>query len=153
MSKVTLSYIDHSGEKSSVSFNVETPSGAAYDWAALAAVIDSVNDAIEAVTLCTRGPESIFVQLTAGSITLPTDEDAQREAGLRVFYHDTTNNRKHTLTIPGPDKSLMAAQGFDLVSWSGAEMVALESAIETNVLSRDGNAVSIDKGVLIGRRN
>lgn len=153
MAKVTLRYLDFSREYSTVSFNLGDPSGAAFDWSAFAGVIDTVNDAIEAVTLCTRGPESVFVELAQGSALLPADEDAQREAGLRIFYSDTVNGRKGHMTIPGPDKSIMAQQGFDEVSWADAAMVTLESAIEGNVLSRDGNAISIDKGVLVGRRN
>jgi hypothetical protein len=47
----------------------------------------------------------------------------------------------------------MAVQATDVVDWGGAEMAALETAFEANVLSPDGNAVQIDKGVLIGRRN
>lgn len=153
MAKVTLTYLDYSREQSQVSFNVADPSGATFDWAGLATTIDAVNDAIEAVTLCTRGPESITVELAAGSDLLPADADAQREAGLRIFYTDQVNGRKGHMTVPGPDKSLMAQQGFDEVSWAGAEMSALESAIETNVLSRDGNAIQISKGVLVGRKN
>lgn len=153
MSLATIQFLDISEEKSSVSFNVGTPSGASYDWDALAAVVDTVGDAIEAVTLCTRGPETLRVPLAAGSVTLPTDEFAQRELGLRIFYHDTTNNKKYHVTIPGPDASLMVTQGFDYVDWSGTEMAALETAFEANVLSPDGNAVQIDKGVIVGRRN
>jgi len=153
MSLATIQYLDYSGEKSSVSFNVDTPSGAAYDFAQLIADVDTVGDAIDAVCLCTRGPDSLKVELQAGSITLPSDEDAQREAGLRIFYHDTTNNKKYHVTIPGPDKSLMAVQATDIVDWAGTEMAALEAAFEANVLSPDGNAVSIDKGTLVGRRN
>jgi hypothetical protein len=153
MSLATIQYLDYSGEKSSVSFNVATPSGAAYDFDALIADVDAVADAIDAVCLCTRGPDTLRVEMAAGSVTLPTDENAQREAGLRIFYHDATNNKKYHVTIPGPDKSLMAVQGFDYVDWAGAEMVALETAFEANVLSPDGNAVVIDKGTLVGRRN
>jgi hypothetical protein len=153
MSKATIQYTDFSGEVSSVSFNVDTPSGAAYDFASLVAAVDGIGDAIDAVCLCTRGNDSLFMKLQDGSILYPADENAQREAGLRVFYHDGTNNKKYHLTIPGPDKSLMAVAGTDLVDWAGAEMAALEAALEADVLSPDGNAIIIDKGVLVGRRN
>ena len=153
MSKATIQFLDYSGEQSSVTFNMENPSGAAYDWAQLAADLDAVADAIEAVSLCPRGKDSLFIDVAAGSVSYPADENAQREAGLRIFYHDTTTNKKYHVTIPGPDKSLMAVQATDVVDWSGTEMAALETAFEANVLSPDGNAVQIDKGVLVGRRN
>lgn len=153
MSLANISFLDFSGEKSSVSFNVVTPSGATYDWDAFAVIIDGIIDAIEAVSLCTRGPENVRVELAAGSVTLPTDEEAQRELGLRVFYHDTTTNKKYHVTIPGPDLSLMATAGFDLVDWTGTEMAALETALEANVKSPTGGAISVDKGAIVGRRN
>lgn len=153
MSLANIQYLDYSGEKSSVSFNVATPSGAAFDWDALAAVVDAVADVIDDVCLCTRGPDSIRVELAAGSVAYPVSEDAQREAGLRIFYHDTSTNKKYHVTIPGPDKSLMAVAGTDRVDWAGTEMAALETAFEANVLSPDGNAVAIDNGFLVGRRN
>ena len=153
MSKVTLSYLDYSAESSRTGLYFADPAGAAFDWAGLATAVDAVNDAVEAVTLCIRGPEAISVQLAVGSAATPTDQDAQRENGLRVFYQDQTNGRKGNFTIPGPDKSLMGIQGTDLVDWSGTEMAALETAIEANCLSRDGNAIQILYGKLIGRNN
>lgn len=153
MSKVVFSYRDYSAETSRTGVHMEDPSGGAYDWASLAAAIDTVNDAIEGVSKCVRGPESITVTLATGSSATPTDSEAQRENGLRVFYQDQVNGRKGNFTIPGPDKSLMGIQGTDLVDWTGAEMAALESAIETHCLSRDGNAIQILYGKLIGRNN
>ena len=153
MSLATIKFLDFSDEVSTVSFNVATPSGAAYDWAALAASVDAVGDAIEAVTLCTRSKEQVNVALQAGSLARPSSESAQRELGLRIFYVDDTTQKKYHVTIPGPDVSLMASPGFDIVDWSGAEMVTLETDFEANVLSPDGNAVSILTGKIVGRRN
>lgn len=153
MSKVTVKFLDFSDEVSNVAFHMADPSGAAYDWDALAADISTVSDAIAAVSLCTQSKEQINVDVAAGSLTRPSDEHAQREAGLRVFYVDTTTQKKYHFTIPGPDNSLMASAGFDVVDWSGAEMVTLETALEANVLSPDGNAIAILTGKIIGRRN
>jgi hypothetical protein len=153
MAKVTLAYQDYSSEPSRTTMHFPDPSGATYDWAQLILDVDALNDAIEAVTLCERGPENIAVQLATGTSATPSDEDAQREAGLRVFYQDQVNGRKGNFTIPGPQKSLMGVQGTDLVDWSGAEMVTLESMIETHCVSRDGNAIQILFGKLIGRNN
>lgn len=153
MSLANISYLDFSGEKSSVSFNVVTPSGATYDWDALEAIVDGIGDAIDAVCLCTRGNDTIRVVAQVGSQALPADEEAQRELGLRVFYIDTTTQKKYHITIPGPDLSLMVNAGFDQVDWSGTEMAALETALEANMLSPDGNAISLTSGYIVGRRN
>jgi hypothetical protein len=88
-----------------------------------------------------------------GSQALPTAEEAQRELGLRIFYIDTTTQKKYHFTIPGPDLSLMVSAGFDQVDWSGTEMAALETALETSMKSPDGNAISITSGYVVGRRN
>jgi hypothetical protein len=153
MSLVNISYLDFSGEKSSVAFNVVDPSGATYDWDALEALVDGIGDAIDAVCLCTRGNDTIRVVAQVGSQALPTAEEAQRELGLRIFYIDTTTQKKYHFTIPGPDLSLMVSAGFDQVDWSGTEMAALETALETSMKSPDGNAISITSGYVVGRRN
>ena len=153
MSLATIKFLDYSDEVSTVSFNVATPSGASYDWAALAASIDAVGDVIADVSLCTRSKEQVNVALADGSLARPVSTAAQREVGLRIFYVDDTTQKKYHVTIPGPDTSLMASPGFDIVDWSGTEMAALETAFEANVLSPDGNAVSILTGKIVGRRN
>ena len=153
MSLANIQYTDFSGEKSSFSFNVEDPSGATYDWAALETVVDGIGDAIDAVCLCTRGNDSIRVVTQVGSLSLPADEEAQRELGLRIFYIDDVTQKRYHFTIPGPDLSLMVEAGFDQVTWSGAEMIALAAALEADVLSPVGNAISVIDGHIVGRRN
>lgn len=153
MSKGSIRWRDFSGEYSSTSFNLATPTGAAYDWDGLEAQLDAVGDAMEAVTFCTRGKEQISVSAALGSDALPVDEEAQRELALRIFYQDTVTGKKYHVSLPGPQLALMASAGFDVVDWSGAEMAALETAFETNVLSEAGNAVTILTGVIVGRRN
>jgi len=153
MSKASIRWKDYSDEYSSTAFEVATPSGGAYDIDALEASIDAVVDAMEAVTFCSRGKEQYSVVSALGTETRPADEEAQRELGLRIFYQDDVTLKKYHVTVPGPRLSLMASAGFDVVDWSGAEMVTLESAFEANVLSPVGNAVSIITGTIVGRRN
>lgn len=153
MGLVTVKWTDFSNEKSSTAFNVVDASGAAFDWAGLETQIDTIVDAMEAVTLCTRGSESVRQVAQLGTEVLPADENAQRELGLRIFYQDQVTMKKYHFTIPGPDLTLMVLPGFDVVDWSGAEMTTLESVIEANVLSPDGNAIQIITGTIVGRRN
>lgn len=153
MSLATISYLDFSGEKSSVSFNLPDPSGATFDWAALVADLDGIGDLIDAVCLCTRGNDSLRVVAQVGSQALPADEEAQRELGLRIFYIDTTTQKKYHITIPGPNLALMVSAGFDQVDWSGTEMAALEAGLEADMLSPAGNAISVVSGYVVGRRN
>ena len=149
----SMGFLDFSDEKSSVSFPVATPSGAAYDFDAFVATLDAIGDAVEAISLCTRGKESVLVDVAAGSITLPADAHAQREVGLRIFYHDATTQKRYHVTIPGPDLDTVASQGYDNVDWSITEMATLETALEANMLSPVGNAIVIDSGRIVGRRS
>lgn len=152
-SQYAMAFLDYSNERSSVAFPVATPSGAAYDFTAFIATLDAIGDAVEAVTLCTRGKETVLVDVAAGSVALPSDAHAQRELGLRVFYHDTTTNKKYHVTIPGPDLDTVGSQGYDDIDWSITEMAALETALEANMLSPVGNAIQIDSGKIVGRRS
>lgn len=153
MSLATIQYLDYSNERSSVAFNVADPSGAAYDWDALVAIVDGIGDLIDDVCLCTRGNDSLRMVVQTGSAAIPADEEAQRELGLRIFYIDTTTQKKYHFTIPGPAVALMVQPGFDQVDWSGTEMAALEVGLEANMLSPDGNAIQLINGYIVGRRN
>lgn len=153
MSLATISFLDFSGEKSSVSFNLADPSGATFDWDALVAKLDGIGDVIDDVCLCTRGNDSLRVVAQIGSMAFPADEEAQRELGLRIFYVDTTTWKKYHFTIPGPNLPLMVVTGHDRVDWSGTEMAALETALEADMLSPDGNAIQLTDGFIVGRRN
>lgn len=153
MSLATITWKDFSNENSVTQFNLEDPSGAAYDWAALETSLDTVGDAFEALTYCTRGKEQINAQVALGSPAIPADEEAQRELALRIFYFDTTTGKKYQMSLPGPRLDLMVSAGFDIVDWAGTEMATLETAFEANVLSPDGNAVQIITGSIVGRHN
>lgn len=149
----SMGFLDFTNEKSSVSFPCATPSGASYDFDAFVVTLDAIGDAVAGVTLCTRGKESVLVDVAAGSVALPSDAHAQREVGLRVFYHDNTTNKKYHITIPGPDLDTIASQGYDDVDWTITELAALETALEANMLSPVGNAITVDSGRIVGRRS
>lgn len=153
MTLVSASYLDYSGERSSVSFNVATPSGATFDYDAWDLVIDGITDVIDAVSIMRRGPVNARTLIDTGSHELPADEEAQRELGLRIFYYDETTLKKFHLTIPGPELALFVIPGTDVVDLTGTEMAALVTEFESNVLSPDLNAIEITHAAVVGRRN
>lgn len=153
MTLVSASYLDYSGERSSVAFNVATPSGATFDWDAWDLIIDGITDVIDAVSIMRRGPVHAHTLIDTGSLELPADEEAQRELGLRIFYYDVTTLKKYHLTIPGPELALMVISGTDVVDLTGTEMAALVTEFESNVKSPDGNVIEITRGAIVGRRN
>jgi len=89
------------------------------------------------------------------SDTVPSDNFAQREIGLRVFLTDDVNGRKSHFTIPGPDlEALTILDGTDFVDLADAGIMAtLVAAVEADAQSVDGNAVSVQRAVIVGRRN
>lgn len=152
MAYITFTYRDHSDEMSSVAFQVTNPAADGTDLVALKALNQAIDDALEALTLCVNGKESWTINVIENP-ALPSDEDAQRESGLRVFCHDSVENKKFHFTIPGPDKSLVAIQGTDYIDLAGTEMAALVTAVEAGALSPWGNATFVDKAKLVGRNN
>lgn len=153
--KANYRFRDYSSEIGSLS--VHTPEivagGTNYDAVILA--MDDVSTALLACTLCTDAGYGYTDNLAGDLETVPTSEYAQRELGLRVFLVDDVNGRKSHFTIPGPDlANLTILAGTDLVDLADASiMAALVVEIEAFVLSMDGNAVTVNRAVIVGRRN
>jgi hypothetical protein len=84
---------------------------------------------------------------------LPASPFAQREFKLAVKMVDTAGNRS-TLTIPGPNLTLLAQPGTDVVDHvSNVTAAALAAAIENNAVSPQGNTVSVIGMRIVGRAN
>jgi hypothetical protein len=126
--------------------------GANFDT--VVAAMDAVGDAIEAITTCQQATESIWQALTVPSATVPTDDLAHRESGLRVFYTDDTTGKVYHFTIPGPDWALVdVLPNTDLADMTDEPLASLISAVESDVLSEVGNSVTVLRAVVVGRRN
>jgi hypothetical protein len=68
---------------------------------------------------------------------------------------DGVNGRKSHFTVPGPDlDALTIFAGTDLVDLEDASVMAdLVTSVEAGALSADGNAVTVTRAVIVGRRN
>jgi hypothetical protein len=153
MAQMHVTYTDYSNEQSNIKlpFGQVTAGGA--EWDGIIAGMSAVRSAIDAITLCDES-KAAFYEVQAEGLDIPTNPEAQREKGLRVFYVDDSNNRKFNFTIPGPDLSaLELVQGTDIVPLTGTLMAALVTQLESELVSPDGNTITVYKATVVGRRS
>lgn len=157
MSEITVSGIDYSNKRSgqccegtSVTLRITDLTAANFD--AQIAAAEAVQDAIQGVSLID------FEGLTVKALTVPTETDrplspyAQRESKWLVTMSDTVNARINQFEIGGADLTLTGADGKTL-DVSGGAGAGLVTAFETNLISRDGNAMTFVNAVHVGRNN
>ncbi len=152
MSKLTVRLRDVGNEFSSVTARIADQSGAD-TWTDLAAVAASFLAAVGGVTLCNPITASFFQYTDENADAPAVDDYANRELGMRFFFHSDVTFEKGYLTVPGPDLANidMESDG-DTADLTDSEVAALVTWIEANVLIQ-GNAVSVDRAVLVGRAN
>jgi hypothetical protein len=151
MTKVDLAYVDFSGETSRVGVYMADFNAANLTGQGVAANL--VRVAISNITLCNEANMTASLLLHTASGAAPTDPNAQRELGVEVFYTDSTNGRKGRFTIPGPDLTLLQLAKDEVVLADSGVMAALVTAIQTNLVSRDQNAITVTGARLEGRHN
>ena len=153
MSKQILSYRDKSGETSTISLNYIDVAAGGGNFDAVLALQDAVHDAIETITLCVTSGNKLQ-QHVSGSAATPGNNAAQREFGLRIHLVDLTEDRRSFFTIPAPDLvNMTIPDNTDIVPLTETLVADLVTAVEAGVKSRDGNAVTVEKVTIVGRRN
>jgi len=150
-----FSFIDHSGEISG--FRVNTPTLDAtnidtYTDSNVGSVLGNFKAAVDAITLCNETKISVGASDILSTPTLPADNSAQREIKLLVRYVDTVlPQHKGSFEIPGPNLSLVAQVGTDIVDPSNAFILALTAAFEAGYRSMFGNPVEVYGLSIVGR--
>jgi len=156
MGRLTLSYIGKSAEKSNVGFpipNLDATNVEDYTENGLSAGYDALKSAVDALTLMNPTGTTVTAEIISIAEVLPASEFAQREFGVLVLMADTIGH-KSRLVVPGPDLTLVAQEGTDVVDLAGTEMAALVSAIETWCVDPiTGNAVTVYGARIVGRNN
>lgn len=153
-SKFVMSFIDASGETSTVSVNMVDITAANFDT-----VLDGPSDlpaalqlAIAGCSMCNDYKSQVQLKPVLSSAALPNDQNAQRENALLVTMEDTVTLKKFTLSIPGPDRTLMGIAGSDMVNPASAQWVALVAALENSARSDIGNTINVVGGRFVSRR-
>lgn len=150
--KITQGFIDHSGERSSTEFFVGE--GAGDDYTTAIADGGDVATALAVITLCNFTKRSLSKVINVAVAVIPSDEFAQRESALWVQYTDDVTGAYGTMQIPGPDLALLAQANTDEVDIvSNITAAAFVIVLEANLVSSAGNAISVTRMRLIGRRS
>lgn len=149
--KVTIRYLDRSGEATSWSIEGVDLSSANYD--AQETLIDNMRTAAAAILNGTLNRTTIST-ITDGSSALPSDVAAQRELKIRLTYADNVNGRLFNAHLPCPDMAHAAAgTGTDVWDITETEFAAFVTAFEAYARAPGtGNAVTVQGARLVGRR-
>lgn len=154
MGKASWTYRDFSGEISNVELTVPDVSAGGADFDAVMADVAGLGGAILALTTCTQAREVFNQTVDTKDPAVPTDVQAHRESGLRVFYADDVTGTVYHVTIPGPDwDSVDLLPNTDLADPTDEPYATLLSQIESDALSPVGNAVTVLRAVRVGRYN
>lgn len=153
MTAVSFSVRDWSDEYGRVEFPIADQAGTQTVADIDTTILANLRTAVDGVTLGNIARESVRL-LEGGNDARPASALAQREFGLRVFYHLNTSGEKRNLTIPAVDiAALTIAGGGDIVELAdGGPMAALVTEIESLVVV-GGEAVTVDRAVIVGRNS
>lgn len=162
--RLTVGFIDHSGENSNSSVNVGGVT--AVSLPGLLSDIDDYITAIDAITLGTIRDDTLVAYSTNRSSTPPTDEDAQRERKWLVRYTDVTQffddpvnaipnagyGKIFTFTIPTAALTGNLLPNTDIGDINdGGVMEAFKDAFEALARSPYGGAVQMLEMNAVGR--
>lgn len=144
---------DHGQEKSVMRLPVQTQGGTVTitDITSFATTLES---AIEGMSLGNLLKVTFSQDFIVNADAPAASPYAQRELGIRFFFQDDVTFDKGYITVPCPDLAniTLNADG-DTCDLADAEVAAMVTWIETNLQINSGNAVSVDRAVLIGRNS
>jgi len=151
--KLNYRFRDFSDEYSSVGFEINTVGSANYFDAELGNPVGAAYEIHQALTGISIGTVARYTAKTEDEVVddvRPVDGNAQRENGLRIYGRDDAG-KLHSVTVPCPNKTLLAQPGTDLVDLTGTEMAALVTALESHWTPAGAASITIEKAILVGR--
>lgn len=154
MAKASWSYRDESDEISTVEVYVADVSAGGADFDAVMASVAAVGAQFLAATECVQASEKFLQVVDTPDPSTPSDAHAARESGLRIFYADDVTGKVYHVTLPGPDwDAIDRLPNTDLCDMNDEPFALIITALEANALSQDGNAITVLRGVKVGRHN
>ena len=133
MAKASWSYRDRSQEISSVELTVADVSAGGADFDTVMADVAALGAAIANISNCIQARESFIQAVDTKNPASTSDEYANRESALRVFYGDTVTGEVYHVSIPGPDwNNIDMEPNTDLADLTDPEVAALVVALEAN---------------------
>lgn len=152
--KVTYTILDYSNETSTVTFHLGDLTAANYDARTGDGVGQSVGDiriAMNALIAGNHLRRTVTAEQYVDTAVLPSDPTAQREIKARFTYRDTVTGELGSFELPTADLNVLAQQGTDVIDLEEVAVAAFVTAVEANAFSRDGNAIEIVSGQIVGR--
>lgn len=144
MAKLRMPFVDFTNEKSNAKVYVD----AAITDLNITAIVGAIDG------LVVDGRQQAVLQVEtdkdAGISGPATSALAQRENKWLVRATDDVNGKYVQFEIPCADLTLLSG-GTDVLDLSGTEAAAFVTAAEANILSQDGNAISIESIQFVGR--
>lgn len=147
MGKANYSFLDHDNEGSGVGVNIVDLTAANINT--VLAGVEALRIALENVTIGTLRQISVVGQSDIFAGGIPADGNAQRETKWLVSGVDS-EGFSTTLEIPTAQLSLLPA-GSGVLDISTGAGLALKSALEAIWVSRQGNAVTVNRVIHVGR--
>lgn len=150
--KVTQGFIDRSREYSATQYWLPEPVGD--DLTDDIAAANTVKGAIAVVTLCNFTNQTASLLLDSDVPVIPSSVNAQRELGLWIQYVDTVTGQYQSMTIPGPNLTLLSQANTDEVDIvSNVTAAALLAVLEAELVSDANNPIEVTRMRIIGRRS
>jgi hypothetical protein len=153
-SRFSLTLKDFDSEKSTCSFRVEQIDDT--NFAATDALIDTLKTAIEGISAGVEVSDRRMYAYDTVNLVPPLDQGAQRELKWLVRYADAVTHVLYRVEIPVADTSLLDNTSPDPNTRKSLAMDAgpgltFVDAFEAVVVSPDGNAVTVEQIILVGR--
>lgn len=152
MAIMTATFRDNSDELSRVTVRVDDLDGADV-WTVVTGLAGGLESALEGLSLATLKSIVFSQDGVTEDDTRPASLLAQRESGLRFFYQDDVNGDKGNITVAAPDLASLKTAGTDEADLSVTEIAAMVTWLESNALSKGGNAITVNRAVFVGRNN
>lgn len=154
MARLNVSFRDYSDEYGNMAVTLADIDGVTRLWTTIDGEADGLVGHLEAHSLGTVKSARVAQDTQAENDTRPADPFAQREIGFRVYIRDNTTQELGYFTIPCADLDIgSVVAGKDELDLSASPTAGLVTYLETNVLSRDGNAITVERIVTVGRNN
>lgn len=150
-SRLSVSFLDYDEEVSIVSIDGPEFETDGSDFVLMRGYQETLRTAIKNVSL---GTEKVYHETYSTDlvgVSPPEEQGAQRELKWLVLMHDAVNNKKLRIQIPCADTSLLDDENRQQMDMDAVEWTALKAAIEAYAESPYGNAVVVDKAILVGR--
>lgn len=153
MAKINLRIRDYSDEYSGMGVNA-ADLGTIETWDLADGTADDLITHVEAHTIGTVVSVYWQQETQAANDARPASAFAQRELGFRFYVRDSVTEELGFFTIPCADLAIgSVVAGDDELNLAAAPTAAFVTFIEASLLSRDGNAVTVERALVVGRNS